>query len=330
MNSSKDSFTPAQLELIQQLKQAVADQIQKSDDLTNFCNEHTYVRYMRARNWDLKKATAMLKTTLEWRLEYKPHLIKFEEVKIQATTGKLYIYPHADQFGRPIVLMRPRLENTKPSDNQIRYLIYCLEWASKLADDTGVGKMCWLLDFEGYSLRNAPPIRTSLHCNHILQNHYPERLGCAVCYHSPTLFSLTWKAVSPFIDPVTKGKIHFVSKGSKEKEEMNSRFQLDKMEVSFGGEVPDYLFNMEEYVVRTLAFEDEVKKSLDAVRLSIQLERSLTTTSGAEGASPPLLLECKSIDKEEQEAIDQAVAAAEAEEAQFVAEHSGELGVDKP
>ncbi len=58
---------------------------------------------------------------------------------------------------------------------------------------TGVGKMAWLLDFEGYSLANAPPMSTSIHCNSILQNHYPERLGNAVCWHSPMLFSLTWK-----------------------------------------------------------------------------------------------------------------------------------------
>lgn len=45
----------------------------------------------------------------------------------------------------------------------------------------------------------------------------------AVCYHAPTLFSMTWKAVRPFIDPVTQQKIHFVDKGAKEKQQMEER-----------------------------------------------------------------------------------------------------------
>lgn len=65
--------------------------------------------------------------------------------------------------------------------------------AAAAAAAIGVGKMTWLIDFEGYSLRNAPAVRTSLGVLHTLQNHYPERLGGAVCYHAPSLFSMTWK-----------------------------------------------------------------------------------------------------------------------------------------
>jgi hypothetical protein len=57
----------------------------------------------------------------------------------------------------------------------------------------GVGKFAWLLDFHGYTMANAPPLKVSLHCNSILANHYPERLGLACCFHSPMLFSMTWK-----------------------------------------------------------------------------------------------------------------------------------------
>lgn len=42
------------------------------------------------------------------RLEYKPHLIKWDEVKDEGTTGKQYVYHCVDKAGRPTVLMRPR------------------------------------------------------------------------------------------------------------------------------------------------------------------------------------------------------------------------------
>ena len=37
-------------------------------------------------------------------------------------------------------------------------------------------------------------LQTSLNTMAILQHQYPERLGLALCYHPPTLFSFTWKA----------------------------------------------------------------------------------------------------------------------------------------
>ena len=50
------------------------------------------------------------------------------------------------------------------------------------------GKMTWLLDLNGYSRKNSPPIRMALQTLHILQNHFPERLGLAVCYQTPLVF----------------------------------------------------------------------------------------------------------------------------------------------
>lgn len=34
---------------------------------------------------------------------------------------------------------------------------------------SGVGKMAWLIDFVGYSMRNAPSVRTSIEVLHTLQ-----------------------------------------------------------------------------------------------------------------------------------------------------------------
>ena len=157
------------------------------------------------------------------------------------------------------------MEDTKTYDSQIRFLIYDLEMASRIADRSGVGKMTWVLDFTGYGLKNAVPLRVSMQGNTILMNHYPERLGCAVCYHAPALFSITWKAVSPFIDPVTKQKIQFIDKGKKEAEQMNSLFFMDKMESEIGGGYPGLLYKKAEYEKICRAFDAEVENELRAM-----------------------------------------------------------------
>ena len=62
-------------------------------------------------------------------------------------------------------------------------------------------------DFEGYSMKNAPPPRVGIQSLQILQNHYPERLALAVCYHPPWLFQIMYKACSHLNEsaPVDKG-----------------------------------------------------------------------------------------------------------------------------
>lgn len=49
----------------------------------------TIPRYIRAAKWDLTDAKKRIKATLEWRREFKPDLIRPDEVKIESKTGKM-------------------------------------------------------------------------------------------------------------------------------------------------------------------------------------------------------------------------------------------------
>lgn len=290
-----EALNEQQVDLAQQLKALVAPLVQKYPELQLFCNDWTYVRYLRARHWDLHKAHKMLAATLQWRLEYRPHDISWSEVQQEALTGKTFVSPHTDKEGRPVVIMTPRNENTKNEEGQVRFLIYCLEHASRLADEKRVGKMMWLIDFEGYSLRNAPAVRTSVGVLHILQNHYPERLGGAVCYHAPSLFSMTWKAVSPFIDPITKKKIAFVDKGPKESAEMSARFELSTLERSLGGNLKSPLFDLETYGQRMKVEDAAVASALRLVEVrsssgSMGSNLSDASTCTRYGADTPMMM----------------------------------------
>eukprot|EP00882_Tetradesmus_deserticola_P003067 GHRQ01003256.1.p1 GENE.GHRQ01003256.1~~GHRQ01003256.1.p1 ORF type:complete len:298 (+),score=113.14 GHRQ01003256.1:180-1073(+) len=260
-----DLFEPIsdeQLDLALQLKGLVQDVVQKHPELRLFCNDWTYVRYLRARSWDLSRAHKMMVGTLHWRLETRPQEIVWAQVEQEAETGKTFVSPYPDKEGRPVVVMRPRNQNTRDEKEQVMFLIYCLEHASRLADEQRVGKMTWLLDFVGYSIRNAPAVRTSLTVLNTLQNHYPERLGQAVCYHAPSLFSMTWKAVCPFIDAVTKKKIAFVVKGPQEEPEMSSRFHLEHVESCMGGRYPGLLFQLDDYRQRMQVEDAAVANSI--------------------------------------------------------------------
>lgn len=54
-----------------------------------------------------------------------------------------------------------------------------------------------------------PSFSTARQVLHILQTHYPERLGAAIIAHLPWLLTAFYKLINPFIDPVTRAKMIF-------------------------------------------------------------------------------------------------------------------------
>lgn len=46
-----------------------------SDKESVYCSDASISRYLKSQNWNVKKASQMLKKSLKWRQEYKPEEI---------------------------------------------------------------------------------------------------------------------------------------------------------------------------------------------------------------------------------------------------------------
>ena len=91
------------------------------------------------------------------------------------STGKMYIRGFS-KSGNAILYMRPKYENTKDHNGNMKHLVYHMERAIAVMNkqEKGVEKIVLLIDYDGYSIFNAPPMKTSMETLSILQNHYPE------------------------------------------------------------------------------------------------------------------------------------------------------------
>lgn len=229
------------------------------EKLCKFCSDAVIARYLRARNWNVKKATKMLKDSLKWRLVFKPEQIRWEDIVCEAESGKVYRSTSVDKEGRPILVMRPCHENSKSVTGQIKYLVYCMENAI-LNLPPNQEQMVWLIDFWNFSLTNIS-LKSAKEAAHVLQNHYPERLGVAILYNPPRIFEQFYKVVKPFLEPKTRKKVKFVyTDDVSTKKIMEELFDLDQLESAFGGNSTES-FDMEKYA-KKMKEDDEKMRSL--------------------------------------------------------------------
>ncbi|KAG6750846.1 hypothetical protein POTOM_045361 [Populus tomentosa] len=161
-----------------------------ADKLPVLCSDASISRYLRARNWNTKKAAKMLKNTLKWRLEFKPEKIRWEDIAKEAETGKVYRANYLDKKGRTVLIFRPGFQNTSDIRGQIRHLVYCMENATTTLNPDQ-DQMVWLIDFQGWTM-SCISVKAARETAHILQNHYPERLGVGILYNPPKVFESFW------------------------------------------------------------------------------------------------------------------------------------------
>ena len=166
-------------------------------------------RYLVARQGDVKAACAQLIETLKWRSSKRPDLIRAAEMEHQAVTGKVSVRGK-DRHGRPIIVLDNERENIRDIDEQMRFLAWNMERATRAMGD-GVHKYLVFIHLENFSIWNAPPMRCTRETLRLMQQCFAERLGHIVLFRGPAYFKIFFNAIKMFIDAKTVSKAVFVT-----------------------------------------------------------------------------------------------------------------------
>lgn len=195
---------------------------QKTKELTigekSWITRECILRYLRATKWHESEAIDRIELTLSWRREFgisepfdNENKVNGELVSEENETGKEVILGY-DNDSRPCLYLKPGRQNTKTSERQVQHLVYMLE---RVIDymPAGQDSLALLIDFKahpvGTQLGKIPPVGIGRQVLHILQTHYPERLGKALLTNIPWLGWTFLKIIHPFIDPLTREKLVF-------------------------------------------------------------------------------------------------------------------------
>lgn len=183
---------------------------EREDPTTKQVDDLMVRRFLRARDLDIEKASALFLKFLSWRRAFVPKgFISESEIENQLPHNKLCMQG-VDKKGRPIVIAfggrhkpgKGTLEDFK------RFIVYSLDKICARMPN-GEEKFLSIADLEGWGYSNSD-VRGYVAALSILQDCYPERLGKLIIVHVPYIFMTAWKVVYPFIDSKTKRKIVFV------------------------------------------------------------------------------------------------------------------------
>ena len=111
--SSTAPLSEAQQNALEQMRTTFSSKVTSTDPAFSL-NDRTYLRYLRARNFDFDKAVIMLNATLQWRVDFglKDMHEWMDVVRVENECGKIYLRGFT-RDGSIIVYMTPRLENSK-------------------------------------------------------------------------------------------------------------------------------------------------------------------------------------------------------------------------
>lgn len=163
------------------------------------------LRFMRAREFNIKKAMKLVLDDVEWRqqiagrklnIEMFPNLSVFVKNRLVRLVGK-------DKNGRPIVALRNgEMFPRKVPDimEVVNFFIFYMEHLKKHVDSLGFSEFVAIADMKSWSLSDNFSLPVSQILAQMLQDRFPETLRYAFVINNPFAFSAAWSLISPFLE----------------------------------------------------------------------------------------------------------------------------------
>jgi len=196
-------------------------------------DDAAFLRFLRARKYDIEKSFVLFDNCLKWRASYHPETVTLEMCPREKEAAKGFLIGR-DRTGRPCFLLFPGRHDPKNADNQecVRALVYHIELAVSMMGP-GVEQCVLVVDFDGWSMKNTDHDLDKMMIDTI-QNCYPERLGAAYLLNAPTIFKMAWIVIKPWLDKRTTSKIRFVT-NHETRDDLREDITLDTLPVRYGG-----------------------------------------------------------------------------------------------
>lgn len=213
-------------------------------------DDATLLRFLRARKFDIEKAIEMYVACETWRKEFGTNTI-LDDFQYHEKPQIMKYYPQyyhkTDKDGRPVYIEQlgnvdiEKMNKITTQERMLKNLVweyeaftyYRLPACSRKAGHL-IETSCTILDLKGVGIRTASSVYSYIReASYIGQNYYPERMGKFYVINAPYGFSMVFKMIKPFLDPVTVEKIHIL--GSGYQKELLAQIPAENLPVSLGG-----------------------------------------------------------------------------------------------
>lgn len=211
LSNSKDSY--ADMDARRELAGAQG-QLLQSCDWKNLDWDGGYKRFLRARNWEVEPAAAMLEKVLEWRRRVRPWEIRGVDMPVSLPSGTCR---HAgfDRWRRPCVVIDVKHWcpwEYAPGENE-RFITYfcegCISMLPCRPQTLEQERVVLVMNMDGLGTAHtgASALRAVRDLITVVQDRYPERLAVCIIINANLPFRFIWRATQPLINPVTREKI---------------------------------------------------------------------------------------------------------------------------